>query len=154
MEKQNAIFIGIVVFIVAITIGLFFMNGMMVPALPQAGGLAGASNITFRAEAVSDVNYLTFRYIPVANMTGPVTATYQGQKDGRTLFSDKKIFESVMPDNPIEIVMKRSDNGTYTMIMLISDKGKNNVHTSITAWYDSNATYSTNSALFNADYRT
>ena len=154
MEKQHAIFIGIVVFIVAITLGLFSMNGMMAPESPRTGGLAGASNLTFRAEAVSDGNYLTFRYIPASNMTGPVTATYQVQKDGKALFSDKKIFESVMPDNPIEIVMNRSDNGTYAMIMMISDKGKNNVHTSITTWHGSNATYSTNPALFSAASRT
>ncbi|MEI7433624.1 MAG: hypothetical protein WCJ93_05150 [Methanomicrobiales archaeon] len=146
MEKEQGIFIGIVAVIVAVTLGLFYMNGMILPGSLQTGGQAVGSNLTFTAQVVSDENYLTFRYIPAVIMTGPVTATYQVQKDGKVLFSDKKIFDSVTPDNPIEIAMKRSDNGTYTMIMLISGKGKNLLHHSTTSWYGSNATSSTNPA--------
>ena len=144
MEKQNVIFIGIVVLIIAITLGLFYTNGMMFPPALQTGGQADTSNLTIRAEAVTDGNYLTFRYIPAMNITGPVTAMYQAQNDTRAIFTDKKIFESVTPDNPVEIAMKRSDNGTYTMVMLISDQEKNNIHASTTTWYGSNATFSTN----------
>ena len=86
-------------------------------------------------------------------MPGPVTATYQVQKDGKALISDKKTFESVTPDNPIEIAIKRSDNGTYTAIMLLSDKGKNLLHQSSTSWYGSNATFSTNRILVSPDFR-
>jgi len=150
MEKQNIIFIGIAVFIVAIALGLFYVNGMMFPASPQTRGQEDVSNLTFRAEAVLEDNYLTFRYIPATSITGPVTATFKAQQDTKALFTDKKIFESVTPDNPIEIAMKKSDNGTYSMIMLISDRGNNLVHTSTTTWYGSNATYSTNSASISA----
>lgn len=145
MEKQNVIFIGIVVVIVVISLGLSYMSGMMFPAEPQAG----ASNHPIKAEVVADGNYLTFRYIPNDSMTGPVTAIYQVKNDTKTLFNDKKIFESVTPDNPIEIALKKSDNGTYTMMMLISDKRDNTVHTSITTWYGSNASFSTNPASLN-----
>jgi hypothetical protein len=144
MDKQNVLFIGIVALIVVITLGFLYVNGTLFPASLQIGGKTDVSNLTFKAEAVPDGNYLTFRYIPSVNMTGPVTATYQVQKDGKAIINDKKIFESVTPDNPIEIVMKQSDNRTYTMIMLISDKGKNLLHKSSTSWYGSNATYSTN----------
>ena len=56
------------------------------------------------------------------------------------VINDKKIFESVTTDNPIEIAMKRSDNGTYTMIMLISDKGNNLLHKSLNflVWLECN----------------
>ena len=150
MQKQNLIFIGIVVLIIAITLGLFYTNGMMFPAALQTGRQADTSNLTIRAEAVTDGNYLTFRYIPAMNITGPVTATYQAQNDTRAIFTDKKIFDSVTPDNPVEIAMKRSDNGTYTMVMLISDQGKNNIHASTTTWYGSNATFSTNPIALSA----
>ncbi|MCX6698616.1 MAG: hypothetical protein NTV68_01610 [Methanomicrobiales archaeon] len=106
MEKQNVIFIGIVMFIIVITIGLFYTNGMMFPAVLQARGQADASNLSIRAEAVSDGNILTFRYIPAMNITGPVTATYQAQNDTRAIFTDKKIFESVTPDNPVQVLRR------------------------------------------------
>jgi hypothetical protein len=143
MAKEQTIFIGIVVVIVAITLGVFYMNGMLFPASQLAGGQGHGSNLTFTAQAVSDENYLTFRFIPAVIMPGPVTATYQVQKDGKAVISDKKTFDSVTPDNPIEITIKRSDNGTYTAIMLLSDKGKNLLHQSSTSWYGSNATFST-----------
>ena len=146
MEKQTVTFFCVAVIIVAVALGLFYVNGMMFPASPQTRGQEDVSNLTLRAEAVSDNNYLIFRYIPATNMTGPVTATFKAQQDTRVLFSDKKIFESVTPDNPIEIAMKKSDNGTYFMMMLISDRGNNIVHTSTTTWYGSNGTFSTNSA--------
>jgi hypothetical protein len=150
MEKQNILFIGIAVFIIAIALGLFYMNGMLSTASPQTRGQEDVSNLSFRAEAVSDDNYLTFRYIPATSMAGPVTVVFKAQEDTKALFTDKKIFESVTPDNPIEIAMKKSGNGTYSMIMLISDRMNNLVHMSTTTWYGSNATYSTNSASFSA----
>jgi hypothetical protein len=149
MAKEQVIFIGIVAVIVAITLGVFYMNGMLLPASQPAGGQVPGSNLTFTAQAVSDADYLTFRYIPAVIMPGPVTATYQLQKDGKAVISDKKIFDSVTPDNPIEIAIKKSDNGTYTTIMVLSDKGKNVLHQSSTSWYGSNATFSTNQAFSN-----
>lgn len=143
MEKQNVIFIGIVVIIVIIAFGLFYSNGMMFPAQLQNSGQPGTKPPSFRAETAVEDSFLTFRYIPDGNISGPVTATYQAQKDSKVLFSDKKVFASASPDNPIEIALKTSDNGTYTMIMLISDKGKNLVYQSSTSWYGSNATSST-----------
>ena len=147
MDKQNSIFIGIVAIIVIFAIGLFYMNGMMFPDSTKTGGQADTSNLSFRAETAVDASYLTFRYIPAGSISGPVTATYQAQKDSKALFSDKKIFASVSPDNPIESALKMSDNGTYTMIMLLSDKEKDLVHQSSTSYYGSNATSSTSQAI-------
>jgi hypothetical protein len=143
MEKQNVIFIGIVVIIVIIAFGLFYSNGMMFPAQSQNLGQSDSNHPSFRAETAVEDSFLTFRYIPDGNISGPVTATYQAQKDSNVLFSDKKTFASASPDNPLEITLKISDNGTYTMIMLISDKGKNLVYQSSTSYYGSNATSST-----------
>ena len=132
MERQFALFIGIVALLVAITLGFFYVNGTLFPVSPQTGGPGDVSNITFRSEPVTDENYLTFRYIPSANLTGPVTAVYQVQKDARAIISDKKIFESVTPDNPIEIVVKRSGNGTYSIIMQMTDGKGHILHKSTT----------------------
>jgi hypothetical protein len=143
MEKQNVIFIGIVIIIVVIAFGLFYSNGMMFTSQSQNGGQSDLKSPSFRAETAVEDSFLTFRYVPDGNITGPVTATYQAQKDSKVLFSDKKTFASASPDNPIEIALKMSDNGTYTMIMLISDKGKNLIYQSSTSWYGSNATSST-----------
>ena len=127
MEKQFLVFIGIVAVIVAISLGFFLVNGTLFPTL-EVGGTTEVSNLSFKASAVPDGNYLIFRYTPSANVTGPFTATYQVQKDAKAIINDKKIFESVTPDNPIEIVIKQSDNGTYSMIMLITDNEKNLLH--------------------------
>jgi hypothetical protein len=142
MEKQNVIFIGIVVIIVIIAFGLFYSNGMMFPAQSQNTRPSDPTPPSFRAETAVEDSFLTFRYIPEGNISGPVTATFQAQKDSKVLFSDKKTFASASPDNPIEIALKTSDNGTYTLIMLISDKGKNLVYQSSTSWYGSNGTSS------------
>jgi hypothetical protein len=146
MDKQNIIFIGVVAVIVIFAFGLFYMNGMMFTNSGQTVK-GDAANLTFRVETAVDNSYLTFRYIPAGTISGPVTATYQTQKDSKVLFNDQKIFATVSPDNPIEIALKMSDNGTYTMIMLISDKGKNLVHQSSTTYYGSNATSSIKQAL-------
>ncbi len=153
MEKQNAVFIGVVVIIVTIALGLSYMNGLMFSAVVQPGDQADTSNHIFRVEVVSGGNYLTFRYIPSVSMTGPVTAMYQAKNETSTLFSDKKIFGSVTPDNPIEIAMKKSDNGTYTMTMMISDKRNSIVYTGNTMWYGSNATFFTTPLSLNATAR-
>ena len=65
MEKQYVIFIGIVALIVAITLGFFYVNGTLFPASLETGGKTDVSNLTFKAEAVPDGNYLIFRYTPV-----------------------------------------------------------------------------------------
>jgi len=144
MEKQYAIFTGIVALIVAITLIFFYMNGMMFPTSLQKGGQGFTSNPTFKAETSLDGNYLTFRYTPDVNITGPVTTAYQVQKDAKVLFNDKKIFESVSPDNPIEIALNMSGKGNYTVIMLISDKEHNLLHQSSTSWPGVNANSSAN----------
>ena len=144
MEKQYAIFIGIVAIIVAITLVFFYMNGMVFPTSLQTGGQGVTSNPTFKAETSLDGNYLTFRYTPDVNITGPVTAAYQVQKNAKALFNDKKIFESVSPDNPIEIVLNMSDKGNYTVIMLISDNEHNLLHQSSTTWSGVDANSSAN----------
>ncbi|MCU0629905.1 MAG: hypothetical protein MUF37_01975 [Methanoregulaceae archaeon] len=145
MEKQNAIFIGIVAIIIIFLFGLFYLNGMMFPDSKQTGQ-TDAAKLSFSVETAVDDAYLTFRYVPAGTISSPVTATYQAQKDSKVLFNDQKTFASVSPDNPIEIAMKMSDNGNYTMIMLISDKGKNLVHQSSTTYYGLNQTSSTNQA--------
>lgn len=140
MEKQYQVFIGIIVVIVAITVVLFYMGGTSVSQPGRNVSSGDNSHYSFSADTYTDEKYLTFRYTPDTNITGPVTATYQVEKDNMALIRDKKIFESVSPGNPIEIVIKKSENGTYTTIMLISDGGKNLLHKSSTSWYASNAT--------------
>jgi hypothetical protein len=140
MDKQYLIPVGIIILVVALIIGLFFMNGMLVPAPVPGSSQNGAENLSFRPETVTETKYVTFRYIPDHNSTGPVNVMYQVQKDSQTVINDKKIFESVTPENPIEISLARPVNGTYSMSMQISDRKGNPFHKSITVWNASNST--------------
>jgi hypothetical protein len=90
--------------------------------------LGDVSHSTFRQEITRDGNNSTFRFIPLVNVTGPLIVTYQMQEKGEAFISDKKIYNSVTSDNPVEIVVKQPSK-LFSMSVVISDKEGHIIYT-------------------------
>jgi hypothetical protein len=121
-----------------------------------SGGIAGSSpvqqeqNLTFTASAVPDAKLITFTYLPNTAISETVTAAYELRKDNKTLFMDRKTFDSVSPKNPIQIAFPNGGQATYTMYMLIGDNNQHYIHKSIDVLVIGNTTSFSSGTFINS----